>query len=68
MQHIAREGETEYAVILRAKSGLDAGHIDFALLCGRVAQLCKEDQQDIVDTAETLLKTIKFYCRKLECD
>jgi len=53
---IARDGEQQFACILRNRSGTDAGCIDYGLR--DVSALCEGDQQDIVDTAYVLYQRI----------
>ena len=52
----AKEGETEFAAIVRNRSGIDAGEIDFCLKHGFVLEeLDNRDKQALVDTAAALL-------------
>lgn len=51
----ARTGETEFAAIVRNRSGQDAGEIDFDLKHGLVIdELSDTDKQSLVDTAFAL--------------
>jgi len=56
LRPIAREGEQQFACILRNRSGMDAGCIDYGLR--NVSHLCEGDKQDIVDTAYVLYQSI----------
>lgn len=52
---IARGGETEFAAIVRNRSGQDAGEIDYGLKHGPVLDtLCDRDKQSLVDMAYAL--------------
>ncbi|CAN5426674.1 hypothetical protein BH11ARM1_BH11ARM1_14270 [soil metagenome] len=55
-----RTGETEFAAIVRNRSGQDAGSIDFGLKSGDVIDaLCDRDKQELVDTAFSLFLAIE---------
>lgn len=56
--HIAREGETEYAAIMRMRSGMDAGNIDFGCRVQLVADLHPLERKDIIATAAALHESI----------
>lgn len=57
---IAREGEVEFAAIVRNRSGQDAGCIDYGLKAGEtIDSLCDADKQDLVDTAYALARAIE---------
>ncbi len=59
--HIARAGETEYAAIVRNRSGQDAGEIDFGLKTGPVIDdLSDGDKQRLVDVAYALAKACEM--------
>jgi hypothetical protein len=58
-RRIARTGEPEYACIMRNRSGIDAGNIDFGLR--DLQHLSEADKQDICDTALVLYESI---CRQ----
>lgn len=54
-RRIARAGETEFAAIVRNRSGQDAGEIDFGLKTGPVIDdMSDADKQQLVDTAYSL--------------
>jgi hypothetical protein len=54
---IARSGETEFAAIVRNRSGQDAGEIDYGLKHGAVLdELSDADKQALVDTAYALYR------------
>lgn len=57
---IAREGEQQFACILRNRSGIDAGEIDFGLR--DCTSLPDGEQQDVVDIAFALYSAA---CRQL---
>lgn len=57
---IARTGETEFAAIVRNRSGQDAGEIDFGLKHGPVLDsLSDYDKQQLVQTAYSLAEAIE---------
>lgn len=62
MRHIAREGETEYAVICRQRSGQDAGEIDYGLNIAAIHSLSADDRKELVKTAEQMTKALKARC------
>lgn len=54
---IARDGETEFAAIVRNRSGVDSGEIDFGLKHGEIIDsLSDHDKQSLVDTAYALAR------------
>ena len=53
---IAREGEQQFAAILRNRSGVLAGQIDMSVR--DVTPLSDLDQQDVVNTAYAIYKTL----------
>lgn len=53
---IAREGEQQFACILRNRSGQSAGEIDMGVR--DVTILCDAEQQDVVDTAYAIYETV----------
>lgn len=57
-RHMAREGETEYAVIKRNRSGQDSGRIDFCLPHERIEKLSAYDKADLVLTAYAMTRGI----------
>ena len=59
---IAREGEPIYASIIRNRSGMDAGHIDYGCRMDAIADLCDAEKQDIVDIAYALYENICRAC------
>jgi len=60
---IARSGEPTYASIIRNRSGMDAGEIDFGARVFHIEELSDYDKQSICDTAYALYETI---CRHTE--
>ena len=63
-QPIARAGEPIYASIVRNRSGIDAGCIDYGCRMDAISALCDGDKQDIVDIAHALYETICRTCGK----
>ena len=55
---IARGGESIYASIVRNRSGIDSGCIDFGLRTFVVEKLSEGDKQDIADAAFALYESI----------
>lgn len=55
---VARSGETEFAAIIRNRSGMDAGEIDFSIKSARVDELSEAEKKDICFIAERLHQTI----------
>ena len=56
---IARSGEPTYASIVRNRSGIDSGEIDFGLRTSAVKELSDGDKQEIANTAFALYESIK---------
>lgn len=63
MQHIAREGEQEFAAIKRNRSGFDAGCIDYGLRVQMVENLAPAEKKELLKTAEALVSSIRNYCQ-----
>lgn len=61
MNHIAREGETEYACIHRNRSGQDAGEIDFGIDVLAVESLSSSERLELVKTARQLADALEPY-------
>jgi hypothetical protein len=61
---IARSGEPIYASIIRNRSGVDSGDIDYGARVFEIEKLSEGDKQDICDTAYALYKTICQYTGK----
>ena len=59
LRHLAREGETEFAVICRQRSGFDAGSIDFAFPHATAKDLCPAEQRELIDTVYALARSIE---------
>ena len=57
---IARANEPQYAAIIRNRSGMDSGKLDFALRDCTI--LPEQEQQEVVDTAFMLYEAM---CRQL---
>ena len=55
---IARGGESIYASIVRNRSGIDSGCIDYGLRIFEVQKLREGDKQDIANTAFALYESI----------
>lgn len=55
---IARTGEPIYVSIIRNRSGMDVGDIDFGLRVGAVEKLSDRDKKDIVDVAYLLYEGV----------
>ncbi len=55
---IARHGEPIYASIMRNRSGIDSGRIDYGCRVFEIAKLCDGDKQDIADTAYALYESV----------
>lgn len=53
---IARNGEQQFAAIVRNRSGIDAGEIDMGVR--DVTHLCDAEQQEIVNTAYVIYETL----------
>ena len=53
---IAREGEQQFAAIVRNRSGESAGRVDMGVR--DVTILCDAEQQDIVDCAFAIYETV----------
>lgn len=64
-EHIARNGEREFAVIYRARSGLSAGDIDCGVCPTSIQELSEAEQRDIIVTAEVLLRSVRDACDKV---
>lgn len=62
ISHIAREGEQEFAAIMRNRSGHDAGCIDYGVRVELVANLSAAEKKEIVRTSEALTENIKRLC------
>lgn len=60
---IARGGEPIYASIVRNRSGMDSGCIDYNCRVCAVEDLCDDDKQDIANTAYALYESV---CRAAE--
>ena len=58
---ISRAGEQQFACVLRNRSGMGAGEIDFGLR--DCTSLCEEEQQDLVDTVFALYEAV---CHQLQ--
>lgn len=58
---IARSGEQQFAAIMRNRSGMDAGNIDYGLRVFAVENLGDGEKQDICDTAFALYQNICQY-------
>ena len=56
---IARTGEQQFACILRNRSGMDSGSIDFGARF--IDELCPADQQDAVNAAYAVYEK---WCRE----
>jgi len=63
-KHLAREGETEFAVILRNRSGHDAGCIDFSFPHATALDLSPAEQRELIDTARALAAAIEDCCKE----
>ena len=55
---IARPGESIYASIVRNRSGIDAGKIDFGVRVLEIEKLCDADKIEIRNIARALYQTI----------
>ena len=55
---IARGGEPIYASIVRNRSGMDSGCIDYGCRVTAVEELCDGDKQDIANTAYALYESV----------
>lgn len=55
---IARSGEAQYVCILRNRSGIDAGNIDFAIRTCAIEELADGEKQDIVNAAFAVYESI----------
>jgi hypothetical protein len=55
---IARGGEPIYASIVRNRSGIDSGCIDYGCRVIAIEELCDGDKQDIADTAYALYESV----------
>jgi hypothetical protein len=60
---IAREGEQQYAVILRNRSGQDSGEIDYSVRIFIIESMDDYNQRETVSSAIMLLETIIGYVR-----
>lgn len=56
LRPIAREGEAQFACIMRNRSGIDSGCIDFGLRS--VTHLSHPEQQEVCDIAYALYQAI----------
>jgi hypothetical protein len=54
-QPIARSGEQQFGAIVRNRSGIDAGSVDFS--ARMIGELCEGDQQDCVEMAYCLYES-----------
>ena len=67
LRPIAREDEQQFAAVLRNRSGIDAGQIDFGLR--DCTSLSEAEQQDLVDTCYALYAAASGQLgRKARCD
>lgn len=62
-QPLARTGESQYACILRSRSGMNAGCIDMSVR--DCTHLSGVEQQDIVDTAYMIYKIYQRQLKKI---
>lgn len=62
MNHIARDGETEYAALYRKRSGQDAGCIEFGISVSSVDLLPQSEKLELVRVAQQLIESLKRYC------
>lgn len=63
---IAKSGEQIYATILRNRSGMDAGCIDYGARVFAIRDLCEGEQRDIIATGYALYSNIMRYCDKVK--
>jgi len=61
---IARKGEPIYASIVRNRSGIDSGCIDYGCRVFEIEKMCDGDKQDIADTAFALYESVCRYSGK----
>lgn len=64
MSHIAREGEPEFAAIMRERSGQDAGRISYGIRVAAIEDLSPAEKTELLGTAEAMLSSIREYCQK----
>jgi len=57
-EKIARDGEPIYASIIRNRSGIDAGDIDYCIRVSEISKLSKRDRQMIVNVAYEMYESI----------
>ena len=62
-KHVARPGEKEFAVILRNRSGHDAGCIDFSFPHATALALSPAEQRELIKTAKALAESIEDCCK-----
>jgi hypothetical protein len=57
--HLARDGETEYAVICRNRSGQDSQRIDYRIAVGRIDSLPPGEQAEAVRVAQQMVAAMQ---------
>jgi hypothetical protein len=61
-QHIARDGELEFATLFRAQSGMESGDITFGVRVHSVSELPDGEKDELIKAAGRMTDSIKSHC------